>query len=459
MITIENIIKTLKEQGVSDDKIEEVNKSFLLASEIHKDQYRQSGEPYITHPLNVAKNLLDMEVYDTNAICAALLHDTIEDAKDDFSKEDIKRIINADVAELVDGVTKMRRINFVTKESQRLANTRKITNGLSKDVRIILIKLADRKHNMETLEFKRPEKQQENAIETMELFVPLALSIGAYKIKSELEDLSLMYIEPDDFKKISEEKKKIEEQKKEYLVEMKYKISEILKQKNIPNDILLRTKNICTTYKKILQGYKLENIYDLFYLKILVEEVDDCYRTLGLVHGEYPHINGRLKDYISNPRTNLYKSLHTTVAVDDKPTKVKIRTHDMDKVTAYGVPALWNIKNGMTQKETQTFIRESIPFVRDLMQIDKTSKSDLDFISKAKKKLLTEHVYVYDGGEIVELPAGATAMDFVYETHPELTDYIENIIVNGKIVPSTQVLENMDGVEVKTKKSIKQLRK
>ena len=157
--------------------------------------------------------------------------------------------------------------------------------------------------------------------------------------------------------------------------------------------------------------------------------------------------------------TNLYKSLHTTVAVDDKPTKVKIRTHDMDKVTAYGVPALWNIKNGMTQKETQTFIRESIPFVRDLMQIDKTSKSDLDFISKAKKKLLTEHVYVYDGGEIVELPAGATAMDFVYETHPELTDYIENIIVNGKIVPSTQVLENMDGVEVKTKKSIKQLRK
>ena len=268
-----------------------------------------------------------------------------------------------------------------------------------------------------------------------------------------------MYIEPDDFKKITEEKKKIEEQKKEYLEEMKYKISEILKQKNISNDILLRTKNICTTYKKILQGYKLENIYDLFYLKILVEEVDDCYRTLGLVHGEYPHINGRLKDYISNPRTNLYKSLHTTVAVDDKPTKVKIRTHDMDKVTAYGVPALWNIKNGMTQKETQTFIRESIPFVRDLMQIDKTSKSDFDFISKAKKKLLTEHVYVYDGGEIVELPAGATAMDFVYETHPELTDYIENIIVNGKIVPSTQVLENMDGVEVKTKKSIKQLRK
>ena len=221
MITIENIIKTLKEQGVSDDKIEEINKSFLLASEIHKDQYRQSGEPYITHPLNVAKNLLDMEVYDTDAICAALLHDTIEDAKDDFSKEDIKRIINEDVAELVDGVTKMRRINFVTKESQRLANTRKITNGLSKDVRIILIKLADRKHNMETLEFKRPEKQQENAIETMELFVPLALSIGAYKIKSELEDLSLMYIEPDDFKKITEEKKKIEEQKKEYLEEMK----------------------------------------------------------------------------------------------------------------------------------------------------------------------------------------------------------------------------------------------
>lgn len=458
MITIEDILEELKKHNATEQDLENVKKSFHLASDIHKNQFRQSGEPYIIHPLNVAKNALNMEIYDADTICACLLHDTIEDGED-FSKEDIARIINPTVSELVDGVTKMRRMNFSTKEEQVLANTRKITNGLSKDVRIILIKLADRLHNMETLDFKKAEKQIENAVETMEIFVPLALSIGAYKIKSDLEDLALKYIEPDAYKQISYQKQKLQEQKKEHLEEIKYKINEILKAKEIPSQILLRTKNICTTYKKILEGYELENIYDLFYLKILVEEVDDCYRTLGLVHGEYPHINGRLKDYISNPRTNLYKSLHTTVAVDDKPTKVKIRTHDMDKVTAYGVPALWNIKNGMTQKETQTFIRESIPFVRDLMQIDKTSKSDLDFISKAKKKLLTEHVYVYDGGEIVELPAGATAMDFVYETHPELTDYIENIIVNGKIVPSTQVLENMDGVELKTKKSIKQLKK
>ncbi len=230
---------------------------------------------------------------------------------------------------------------------------------------------------------------------------------------------------------------------------IKTKISDILKYNNIPNEILFRTKNICTTYQKILQGYKLENIYDLFYLKVLVNELDDCYRTLGLIHQEYPHINGRFKDYISNPKTNLYRSLHTTVAVDDKPTKIKIRTHDMDKVTAYGVSALWNIKNGMNHEDTQEFIKEKIPFVKSLMYIDETSKNDYEFIKNAKTKLLTDHVYVYDGGEIVELPAGSTALDFVYQTRPNLVDKLTNIIVNGKIVSDDYVLQNTDSLEIK----------
>ena len=449
MITIEKILIELKSHGVSEKKLKEVQKAYILAADIHNGQYRQSGEPYIIHPLNVAKNLLDMEIYDPDTISAALLHDTLEDAKIDFKKEDIARKINPTVAELVDGVTKMRRMQFSTKEEQSLANIRKITNGLSKDVRIILIKLADRLHNMRTLQYKSPEKQRENAIETKELFVPLALSIGAYQIKSELEDLSLMYTDPDVFQRITYEKKKLEDQRKEYLLMIKTKISDILKYNNIPNEILFRTKNICTTYQKILQGYKLENIYDLFYLKVLVNELDDCYRTLGLIHQEYPHINGRFKDYISNPRTNLYRSLHTTVAVDDKPTKIKIRTHDMDKVTAYGVSALWNIKNGMNQEETQDFIKERIPFVKSLMQIDETSKDDYEFIKKAKTNLLTEHVYVYDGGEIVELPAGSTALDFVYHTRPNLVDKLTNIIVNGKIVSDDYILQNTDSLEIK----------
>lgn len=447
MITIEDILEELKKHNATEQDLENVKKSFHLASDIHKNQFRQSGEPYIIHPLNVAKNALNMEIYDADTICACLLHDTIEDGED-FSKEDIARIINPTVSELVDGVTKMRRMNFSTKEEQVLANTRKITNGLSKDVRIILIKLADRLHNMETLDFKKAEKQRENAVETMEIFVPLALSIGAYKIKSDLEDLALKYIEPDAYKQISYQKQKLQEQKKEHLEEIKYKINEILKAKEIPSQILLRTKNICTTYKKILEGYELENIYDLFYLKILVEEVDDCYRTLGLVHGEYPHINGRLKDYISNPKTNLYQSLHTTVSAKSIPTKVKIRTYDMDKVTAYGVSALWNIKNGMTKEETQEYIKKHIPFIKVLMEIDENSKNNYDFISQANKRLFTEHIYVYDKDRTIELPYGSTAFDFICTIYPELIDKPVDIIVNEKVVGQDYDLNNTDRVEV-----------
>lgn len=447
MITIEDILEELKKHNATEQDLENVKKSFHLASDIHKNQFRQSGEPYIIHPLNVAKNALNMEIYDADTICACLLHDTIEDGED-FSKEDIARIINPTVSELVDGVTKMRRMNFSTKEEQVLANTRKITNGLSKDVRIILIKLADRLHNMETLDFKKAEKQRENAVETMEIFVPLALSIGAYKIKSDLEDLALKYIEPDAYKQISYQKQKLQEQKKEHLEEIKYKINEILKAKEIPSQILLRTKNICTAYKKILEGYELENIYDLFYLKILVEEVDDCYRTLGLVHGEYPHINGRLKDYISNPKTNLYQSLHTTVSANSIPTKVKIRTYDMDKVTAYGVSALWNIKNGMTKEETQEYIKKHIPFIKVLMEIDENSKNNYDFISQANKRLFTEHIYVYDKDRTIELPYGSTAFDFICTIYPELIDKPVDIIVNEKVVGQDYDLNNTDRVEV-----------
>lgn len=445
---LEKILEELKWHGASEEKLKEVKKAYCIADTIHANQFRQSGEPYIIHPLNVAKNLINMEIYDPDSISAALLHDTIEDAKCNFTKEDIASLINDDVAMLVDGVTKMRRMQFSTKEDQRRANIRKITNGVTKDVRIILIKLADRLHNMRTLQYKSREKQLENSIETMELFVPLSLAIGAYQVKSELEDLALMYIHPDEFKKITEEKAKLENKNKIYLLEIKYKLNKILESNDIPREILLRTKNICTTYQKLQNGYKLENIYDLFYLKILVNEVDECYRTLGLVHSTYPHINGRLKDYISNPRTNLYKSLHTTVAVNDRPTKIKIRTKDMDKITAFGVSALWNIKDKKTIEETQEYVL-NIPFVKELIKINKDSKNDNGlFLKEANKKLLTDHVYVYSGGDNVELPVGSTAIDYVYQTNPSNVDKVSNIIINGKDVPFNYILQNRDSIEV-----------
>ena len=459
MVSIDSVLDGIKTKDLND--IELIKKAYELADYAHKGVYRESGEPYITHPLNVALNLLKMEVYDTNTICAALLHDTVED-NDEIALEDVARTTNEDVAELVDGVTKMRRMNFSSKKEQNNANTRKIIKGLTKDLRIILIKLADRLHNMNTLQFKKPEKQKENAIETMELFVPLAQAIGAYQIKSDLEDLSLSYMEPEIYKKIEERRNNLAIQERYYLEEIKYKINQILKEKDIPSDILIRTKNICNIYKMILKGYQMENIYDLFYLKILVDEVDDCYRTLSFVHRNSMPINGRFKDYIYNPRTNYYQSLHTTISTKDgRLRKVKIRTHDMDKVSAYGISAYWNINphktkieipHHKTKEETQDSIRTSLQFAKKLTEIDGNYKSDADFIEEIKHELLTEHVYVYKHtGEIIELPQGSTALDFACQVYPDKLDKITGIIVNGKEVPVNTVLKNNDRLEITTK--------
>ena len=454
MVSIENIINELRKKNIEEEKLKEIEKSYLIAKEIHKNQFRQSGEPYIIHPLNVANNLLKMEVYDPDTISAALLHDTIEDAEIDFTKEDVAELINPTVAELVDGVTKMRRMNFSTKDDERLANTRKIINGLTKDVRIILIKLADRLHNMETLQYKTPDKQKENAIETMELFVPLSLSIGAYQIKNLLEDLSLPYIERDEYKKIKDYKEVLLQEKEEAMQEMAYKIDLELDKKEITHQKILRSQTIGSIYKKIKKGYKMDNIYDLFYWKYLVPEVEDCYQTLCIVHKNNPPINGRFKDYIYNPRTNFYQSLHTTVSDNNSNlVKVKIRTFDMDKVAAYGISAYWNLKNGKTKEETQDVIREKCQFAKKLIEIDESFEDNAEFIEKIKKELLTNHVYIYNqtNGEIVELPKGSTTLDFACQVFPDQLDKMTGVIVNGKEVPFNTVLKNNDRIQIITK--------
>lgn len=458
MISINDIVEVLKVHN--SDAIPNVLKAYGIAEYAHGGVYRESGEPYITHPLNVAKNLLDMEVYDGDTICAAILHDVVEDS--DVTLDDIKEALNPIVSELVDGVTKMRRLNFSTKEQQIQANTRKIITSLNKDVRIIMIKLADRLHNMQTLSFKKPYKQKENAVETMELFVPLALSIGAYQIKSDLEDLALSYIEPDAYQLILENRERLAITEKAYLEEIKGKLTEILKAKDIPNDIIIRTKNVCNIYRKIINGYEMENIYDLFYLKILVDEVDDCYRALSCVHRSFPPINGRFKDYIFNPRTNHYQSLHTTVTdKNGKLIKAKMKTYDMDKVSAFGVSAYWNIDPNKPESEiplrksmveTQSDIRNSLQFAKKLQEIDGAFSEDADFIREIKKDLLTEHIYVYThSGEIIELPFGSTALDFACQAYPDLLDKISGILINGKELPVNTLLKNNDRVQIITK--------
>ena len=458
MVRIDDILLELQKKNPF--AVSQVRKAYEMAEVAHQGVLRESGDPYITHPLNVANNLLKMEIIDPDILSAALLHDVVEDTN--ITLKDISENINPYVAELVDGVTKISKMNFSSAEDRNLANTRKIIKGLNKDVRIILIKLADRLHNMQTLEYKTPKKQQENALETMELFVPLALSIGAYRIKGELEDLALQYLKPDDYKKIEEEMNLLSVKEIAYLNEMKEKIQYILQQKNIPNDIILRTMNICSIYKKISHGYEMNNIYDLFYLKILVQEVEECYRTLSIIHRNNPPINGRFKDYIFNPRTNHYQSLHTTVSdTNGKLIKTKIRTFDMDKVAAFGLCAYWNIpenkKDGeipyhKTLEDTQADIRDRLQFAKKLREIDDSFEKDSDFIKEIKKQLLTDHVYVYDHhGEIVELPLGSTALDYACQVCPHKLDDFRGVKINEKKCPVATVLQNNDHVEIITK--------
>lgn len=452
VVSIDYIIKKLKEKNISEEDLLKVRKAYKLADEIHAGVVRESGEPYIVHPLSVAINLInEMDVYDVDTICAALLHDTIEDAKFDFSKEDIAREISHDCAIIVDGVTKMRRMNFSDKASQNRANFRKILTSFNVDSRIIIVKLADRLHNMRTLQFKKENKQKDNARETLNVYVPLALAIGAYQIKNDLEDLSLMYLQPDDYKRINEDRESLKIEAKKYLDEIKSRLDLLLTAKDIPSDIIFRAHTINSIYKRIQQGYKIENIYDLFYLKVITDEVDNCYKALGIIHGQYKPINGRFKDYICNPKTNYYQSLHTTVITPYGYTKIKIRTEDMNKVAAHGIPALWRIDNGMTIESCQEMIRERCQFAQKIAEIDKASDDDIVFEHLINDELLTEHVYVYtSGGVIIELPAGSTAADFAVQVNPDLIDRMTGVLVNGIEVPFKTELKNNDIVQIIT---------
>lgn len=458
MISIESIVRVLKQHGVSKEKIQEVYSAYILAERIHDGQIRESGEPYITHPLNVANNVLNMGVYDPDTISAALLHDVIEDAKFNYTKEDIAVSINPTVAELVDGVTKMKAMNFSNKEEQVVANTRKIINGLNKDVRIIIIKLADRLHNMRTISHKSPAKRKENAVETLELFVPLAIIIGAYRVKNELEELSIKYIDPLAYDAIVKRREELQKEAQLDLEEMAATIQEKLTEKGIKGKIVFREQSVYTIYKKLEKGYKIENQYDLHYLKIIVDTIPDCYSTLGLIHSCYKPTNGRFKDYIGNVRTNNYQSLHTTVSNKGRFWKFKIRTAEMDKIDAYGVPAYWSIEDfdkvapieyGKTIDETNEIIREKYQTAKKLLEIDESFSNNADFIKEIKANILSKHVYVYNNnGDVIELPAGSTALDFVCEVYPDKLDTITTIVVNGMEVTPNTPLNNNDRIQV-----------
>ena len=446
-ITLQDLLNKLREYN--PEEVEIVKRAYEYADTLHKGQMRQSGEPYISHPLNVAYILAEMHA-DRDTICAGLLHDTLEDTN--ITKEDISHGFNQNIAGLVDGVTKLSKMNFSSKQDQNYANTRKIITGITEDVRIIIIKLADRLHNMRTLQFKSEFKQKENALETMEIFVPLAYYIGAYRIKSELEDLSLRYLKPDMYKRIEERKLRLEESSNDCLKEMLYKIETLLNDKNIPNEIKIRTKNIFGIYKRLSEGHKLSDIHDLLALKIMVDEVENCYRTLYLIHNEYHPINDKFKDYICNPKTNMYQSLHTTVfGPDDRLVQTQIRTFDMDKVASFGLTAYWDEQKGKARDVMQDDLKQKFQFFKSLTEINSMFGDNQQFVNQVKTELFSDKVYVYTTkGDIIELPKGSTPIDFAYKIHTDIGNTMVGVFVNDEFVPIDYVLRNKDRVRIVT---------
>ena len=447
-ISFDDLINKIKDYN--PEEVEMITNAYKYAKDMHDGQLRESGEPYIMHPLNVAYILADMKA-DRNTVCAGLLHDVIEDTS--ATKEDIANLFNPEIAELVDGVTKLAKMNFTSKESQELANTRKIINGLTNDVRIIIIKLADRLHNMRTLQFKNVYKQRENSMETMNIFVPLAYYIGAYRIKTELEDLALKYSFPDDYRRIELQKMMIEEETNDCLITMHNTLKGELADKNIPNEIKVRIKNIYGIYKKLKEDGNLSDLNDLLALKIVVNNDDNCYRSLGVVHKIYHPVNGTIRDYICTPKANMYQSLHTTVfAPDNRLVHTQIRTTDMDKIASFGLTAYWDINKGEARNKMQEEIRSQYRFCNSLEAINELSGDDNKaFMERINNDLFADKIYVYTStGERIDLPKGSTAIDFAYAIDENLGNTMIGVQINGENKPPKSVLYNNDRVVIIT---------
>ena len=448
-LTIGKLIEVVENYDRKSSEV--IQKAYDYANYLHEGQFRQSGEPYIIHPLNVAYILADMHA-DRDTICAALLHDTLEDRPDETSKEEITKLFNKEVADLVDGVTKISKMNFSSKKDQNLANTRKIITSITKDVRIIIIKLADRLHNMRTLQYKTELKQKENSIETMEIFVPLAYHIGAYRIKSELEDLSMQYLYPEEYKMNQFRIQKITDDSRDSIKEMLIKIQEILNDRCIPNEIKVRMKNVCGVYKRLMAGHKISDIHDLISFKIMVEEVDSCYLLLRPIHEAYKPVNGKFKDYICNPKTNMYRSLHTTVfGSDDRLVQMQIRTFDMDKIASFGLTAYWDINKGNARTVMQEDLKSKYQFYNSLLEMNKAFADNQEFVYHAKEELFSEKVYVYDSnGEPIELPKGSTVVDFAYKIGTDIGNSMIGAVINEEPASVDYVLKNKDRVRILT---------
>ncbi len=453
-ITIDDLINKFKTYNSNEKDIELIKRAYEYAEKKHFGQKRISGDDYILHPLNVALILTEVSA-DAPCMAAALLHDTIEDS--DATKEEIEKLFGSEVALLVDGVTKINKINFTSDSEASAAYQRKILVGLSEDVRVIIIKLADRLHNMRTINVLSEEKQKRKAKETLEILTPVAHRLGIYKIKSELEDLSLRYLKPDAYFDIVEKLNQKKSERDAIVKKMMDEVSELLNKHGITHEIKGRSKSIYSIYNKLSKGKSFNDIYDILALRVFVDTEQECYLALGLIHSKYKPVPKRFKDYIAMPKTNLYQSLHTTVfGLDGELFEIQIRTYEMDKIAEYGIASHWSYKENK-DANTKDAMEQKLQIFRSIIELNEDTPNTEEFISSVKKDVLSEDViYVYTPkGDVIELPKGSTPVDFAYKVHSEVGDRMIGAIVNDIIVPLDYELNTGDIIKINTNKASK----
>ena len=453
-ITIDELIEKFKKYNNNEKDMDLIRRAYDYAEKKHFGQKRISGDDYILHPLNVALILTEISA-DAPCMAAALLHDTIEDS--DATKEEIEKLFGSEVTLLVDGVTKINKINFNSDSEASAAYQRKILVGLSEDVRVIIIKLADRLHNMRTLDVMSEEKQKKKAKETLEILTPVAHRLGIYKIKSELEDLSLRYLKPDAYFDIVEKLNQKKVERDAAVSKMMDEVSSLLKEHNIPHEIKGRSKSIYSIYNKLSKGKPFSDIYDILALRVFVDTEQECYIALGLIHSKYKPVPKRFKDYIAMPKTNLYQSLHTTVfGIDGELFEIQIRTYDMDKIAEYGIASHWSYKEHKDgAAASKDIMEQKLQIFRNIIELNEDSSTPEEFVSSVKKDILSSDViYVYTPkGDVMELPEGSTPVDFAYKVHSEVGDRMIGAIVNDNIVPLDYKLSNGDIIKINTNKA------
>ncbi|SFB66622.1 RelA/SpoT family protein [Butyrivibrio sp. YAB3001] len=455
----EGLIKRVRKYHPSDD-ISLIEKAYTQAAEAHKDQLRKSGEPYIIHPLCVAIILADLEM-DKETIAAGLLHDVVEDTI--CTKEEIENCFGADVALLVDGVTKLTALQLSTDNTNKTQeqidmqaqNLRKMFLAMAKDIRVILIKLADRLHNMRTLAHMPPEKQQRIAQETLDIYSPIAGRLGISKIKVELDDLSLKYLKPDVYYDLVDKVAVRKSEREKYVEDICVKVRTAIKDAGISGEVNGRVKHFFSIYKKMRnQNKTLDQIYDLFAIRIIVATVKDCYAALGVIHEMYKPIPGRFKDYIAMPKPNMYQSLHTTlIGQTGQPFEIQIRTYDMHKAAEYGIAAHWKYKEASDGKKAENGEEEKLIWLRQILEWQQDMSDNQEFMNllKSDLNLFSEDVYCFTPtGEVKNLPAGSTPIDFAYSVHSAVGNKMIGAKVNGKLVPIDYKIQNGDRIEIIT---------